>query len=463
MTMNYADALAYLYGLTTSDRLKPTDPANVNLDRIRALLAALGNPHEKFKSVHITGTKGKGSSAAMMAACLRAMGLRVGLFTSPHLHTFRERVRINGELVSREDVVRLATDVKMAADQILGITTFEAITALGFTHFARSNVDWAVVEVGLGGRFDPTNVITPRVCNITSISYDHTQWLGSTLTQIAYEKAGIIKPGVPVVSHSQPAEATIVIERVAKDQNAKLICLGRHWRGRPIISSAGGAIATSMSASLDRQIFDVKQVAFRRSDETPNPNNLEGQYDTHLLGMHQVDNATGVIAAIDAMRDDLAVIGPHLQPAVQNGLHNVRWPGRFEVLRADPPLVIDGAHNVDSVNKLATALAEMFAGKRWTLIFGCYKDKDAEGMIRALAPRAIRWIMVQPDNPRALPLDQLMALAKQRNLRATLAVNAKAALESIKNSNEAVCVVGSLTLAGEARAAWLGGIELDTD
>ena len=125
--------------------------------------------------------------------------------------------------------------------------------------------------------------------------------------------------------------------------------------------------------------------------------------------------------------------------------------------------MIDGAHNVDSVNKLATALAEMFAGKRWTLIFGCYKDKDAEGMIRALAPRAIRWIMVQPDNPRALPLDQLMALAKQRNLRATLAVNAKAALESIKNSNEAVCVVGSLTLAGEARAAWLGGIELDTD
>lgn len=461
--MNYADALAYIYGLSQPDRFKATDPAKLNLDRIRTLLAALGNPQEQFKSVHIAGTKGKGSTAAMMASCLRAMGLRVGLFTSPHLHTFRERIRLNGELISREEVARLTEIVKAEADRIPGLITFEFITALGFLHFARSRVEWAVVEVGLGGKYDSTNVITPRVSIITSISYDHTQLLGSTLTQIAGEKAGIIKPGVPVVSHSQPAEATIVIERVAKDQQAKLICLGRHWRGRPILSAAGGAIATSMSASLDRQVFDVKQVAFRRCAETPNPNNLEGQYDMPLLGMHQVDNATGVIAAIDAIRDDLVAVGLNLQPAVRTGLHTVRWPGRFEIMRASPPLVVDGAHNVDSVNKLATALAEMFTGKRWTLIFGCYKDKDAEGMIRALAPRTSRWIMVQPNNPRALPIDELMQLAKQRNLRATAAATAKEALESIRNSNEAVCVVGSLTLAGEARAAWLGGIELEAD
>lgn len=445
-----------------------TDPAKLTLDRIRGLLQLLGNPHEKYKTVHITGTKGKGSTSAMMDSCLRAMGLKVGLFTSPHLHTFRERVRVGGELISREDVCKLTGEVKSAIEMLStngmsGVTTFEAITALGFLYFARRGVQWAVIEVGLGGRFDSTNVILPKVCIITSISYDHTQWLGNTLSEIAHEKAGIIKPGVPVVFHPQSSEATIVLERTTKDQNARAIWLGRHWRGRPIISAAGGAIATTISTSLDRQIFEVKQVAFRRSDETPYPNNLEGQYEIHLLGMHQVDNATSVIAAIDAIRSDLDSVGPNIQPAVQSGLRGARWPGRFEILRANPPLVVDGAHNVDSVNKLAVTLAEVFGGKRWTFIFGCYKDKDAKGMIYALAPRSARWIMVQPKNPRAHSTDELLEIAKARNLRAIAATSTIEAMASVKNLNEPVCIVGSLTLAGEARAAWYPGIELEAD
>ena len=456
--MTYPEALAYLYALTNYERVDPAgDTARdvaraLDLERMRSLLAALGNPHERYKTIHVAGTKGKGSTAAMIDSCLRQLNLRVGLFTSPHLTTFRERVRVNGELISREDVADLAQRVKLATEHIPGVTTFEAITAIGFLYFARQDVDWAVIETGLGGRLDATNVVTPQISVITSLSLDHTRWLGNTLAEIATEKAGIIKPGVPVISQQQTLEAASVIERIAHERNAPLAMLGRHWRWTPGLTT------------LEKQTFEVKQVARVRSNERPFVNDLEGWYETTLLGKHQCENATTTIAALDVLRNAGSI--DISARAIRDGLRLTFWPGRFEILRADPPLILDGAHNVDSVNKLAMTLAEVFPGQRWTFVFGCYKDKDAEGMLKALAGRATRWIMTQPGNSRAMGVNKLMDAAKARNLRAVAFPQVKDAIDSVAKGTEAVCVTGSIALVGEARAAWGingSGIGIDTD
>ena len=450
--MTYQEALTYLYALTNYERvdLKGDTEHALDLERMRSLLAALGNPHERYKTIHVAGTKGKGSTSAMIDSCLRQLNLRVGLFTSPHLTTFRERIRINGELISREDVADLAQRVKSASERVPGVTTFEAVTAMGFLYFARQDVDWAVIEVGLGGRLDATNVIMPQVSVITSLSMDHTKWLGNTLAEIAAEKAGIIKPGVPVVSEQQAMEATAVIERIAHERNAPLTLLGRHWRWTPGLTQ------------LEKQTFEVKQVARVRSNERPFVNDFEGWYETTLLGKHQCENATAAIAVMDTLRNAGSI--DISARAIRDGLRLTFWPGRFEILRADPPLILDGAHNVDSVNKLAMTLAEVFPGRRWTFIFGCYKDKDAEGMIKSLAGRSARWIMTQPSNSRAQDVERLMDLAKTRNLKAVAFPNVKDAIDSVVKATEAVCVTGSVALVGDARATWgIGGTGVGID
>lgn len=263
--MLYTEALAYLYSLTNYERT-PTDNyvATLKLDRIRELLARLGNPHERYRTIHVAGTKGKGSTCAFIASCLRQLGLRVGLYTSPHLNSFRERIRVNDQLIEPETVAALAQQIKEAARDLPDITTFEATTAMGFLHFSNQNVDWAVIEVGLGGRLDATNVITPQVSVITSISYDHQHLLGDTLTSIATEKAGIIKSGVPVVTQSQVAEAMAVIERAARERSAPLTVIGRDWRW------------VASPPSLIKQSFEIKQVSLIRSKERPFVNDLEG-------------------------------------------------------------------------------------------------------------------------------------------------------------------------------------------
>jgi dihydrofolate synthase/folylpolyglutamate synthase len=455
--MLYQEALDYLYSLANYERvqLDTYSPETLNLERMRNLLAALGNPHERYRTLHIAGTKGKGSTAAMLDACLRQLKVKVGLYVSPHLSSFRERIRVNGELIAPEVVGLLVDKVKAAADAIPNVTTFEAITAMGFLHFSREDVDWAVIEVGLGGRLDATNVITPQASVITSISYDHTQLLGSTLAEIAREKCGVIKEGVPVVSQSQPADAMAVIEQFAHERSAPLTIVGRHWRwtaGPPEPAPEG-----SREGSLIKQTFEVKQVARIRSKDRPFVNDLEGWYEIPLLGKHQMDNATTVIATLDVIRESLQASGAEsLTPrAVRDGLWLTHWPGRFEILRADPPVIADGAHNVDSVNKLAATLAEVFPGKRWTMIFGCYKDKDAEGMIKALSPRAMRWIMTQhTDNPRAMPAEKLLEIAQACNAKAVALPNVMDALDSVINSSEAVCITGSVAVVGEARVKW---------
>ena len=469
--MTYHDAVEYLYGLGNSGGT----PRTASLDRMRLILAALGDPQQNFKCVHIAGTKGKGSSAAMLESCLRAHNFRTGLFTSPHLHTMRERIRVGGEPIPREHVVIIVNRLRPILDQHPGGTTFEALTALSFVYFAECNVTWAVIETGVGGRLDSTNVIQPRLSLITSISLDHTAWLGTTLKQIATEKAGIIKPGIPVVSHQQALEAQSVIEHTARERAAPLTLLGRHWRWSTMSTLKSRdstlrdpfadipSIATTKTIPA-AQSFEVKQVAFRRSDSTPNPNDLEGIYNLSLLGAHQLENATGVIAALDVLRHDPTSGLNVVAAAVKNGLHNTRWPGRFELLRNDPPLIADGAHNVDSINKMAAALAELFAGRRWTVIFGCFADKDASGMLKSLAPRTTRWIFTQSRNDRARPIVDLIQLAADLRLRnVSSAESVTSALALIRNTRESTCVCGSLSLVAEAREAWLPQDSLDTD
>jgi len=450
--MLYTEALDYLYALANYERVPMAaySPETLNLNRMRTLLAAMGNPHERYKIVHVAGTKGKGSTSAMMASCLTHLGLKTGLYTSPHLSSLRERMQVNGELVPAEVVGVLADKVKTAAEDIPGLTTFEAITAMAFLHFSREDVDWAVIEVGLGGRLDATNVITPQASVITSISFDHQHILGNTLTEIATEKCGIIKPGVPVVSQSQPAAAMTVIEQTAHERNAPLTIVGRHWRW-----TAGPT--ESAQGSLIKQAFEVKKVSQIRSKEKPFVNDLEGWYEIALLGKHQLENATTVIATVDVLREALLTSGAKDlgARAVRDGLRMARWPGRFEILRADPPVIVDGAHNVDSVNKLAMTLVEVFPGKRWTFIFGTLKDKDAEGMLKALNPRATRWIFTQQaNNPRARPAETLLELAQAKGMRAVALPNLTDALDAIINTDDAVCILGSVALVGEARVKW---------
>ncbi|MCS6848731.1 MAG: folylpolyglutamate synthase/dihydrofolate synthase family protein [Anaerolineae bacterium] len=446
--MLYTEALDYLYSLANYERIPigAYTPETLNLDRMRNVLARLGNPQERYRTIHVAGTKGKGSTCALMASCLKQLGLKVGLYTSPHLSSFRERIQVNGSLIAPEEVGVLAQKVKEAAEEVPGLTTFEAITAMGFLHFSRQDVDWAVIEVGLGGRLDATNVITPQAAVITSISYDHQHILGNTLSEIATEKAGIIKPGVPVISQAQPAAAMAVIERVAQERGAPLTVIGRHWRWTP------GPF------SLVKQSFEIKKVSLIRSNEKPFVNDLEGWYEIALLGKHQIENAATVIATVDVIRDALLATGAHDfgARAVRDGLRLATWPGRFEILRADPPVVADGAHNLDSANKLAATLAEVFPGRRWTFIFGTLRDKDAEGMIKALNPRATRWIFSQQSgSPRAVPAEHLLAIAAQANIVRVVALPDLAdALDIAVKSDEPVCIFGSVAFVGEARVKW---------
>jgi len=456
--MTYSESLDWLYGLASFDKnLGAEDPETARLGRIRTLLEALGHPEQRYKSIHVAGTKGKGSTCAMLDSALRQMSYKVGLFTSPHLVDFRERIRVDGHWISADDAAALANRVRSAIEAV-GIeraTTFEAITAMGLTHFADVGCAWAVVETGLGGRLDPTNAILPQASVITSLSIDHTAQLGNTLALIAAEKAGIIKEGVPVISHGQMLPAAQVIERVARERHAPLTVLGNHWRGIAAATESNRRPEAREAAPLPdqrrMQSFQVKQVARIRSVDKPYLSEFEGWYEIPLLGLHQMENATAVIATLDALRQRGEPFSPK---AAHEGLRRVIWAARFDVLRAEPPLIADGAHNIDSVNKLAMTLAELYPGRRWTFIFGCLADKDAEGMFNALRQRAQRWIFVKPDHPRGLPAEALLAIAQKRGARATVAPSLREAIDEIVRLGESTAVTGSLTLAGQAASAF---------
>lgn len=438
MRSRYDNALDYLYSLINYEVQRPERyaPDVVSLDRPRALLAALGDPQEAYPVVHLTGTKGKGSVSAFTASALQAAGLRVGLYTSPHLQDFRERFRVNNALIEPDMLAELVEQVRPAVATIPGLTWFEVVTAIAFLYFARVRVDVAVVEVGLGGRLDATNVLrAPLVSTITSLSYDHTALLGNTLAEIAFEKAGIIKPGVPVVSAPQAPEALAVVERVAAERNAPLRVVGRNARFE---AGAGDEYGQSFEVSLGGQAPHT--------------------YWTPLLGAHQALNATVAIATLDRVR---AAGLPVDERAVHAGLRLVNWPGRLEVVRRAPWLVLDVAHNGASAERLREALSGIFLarrpGARVILVFGAFRDKDVPAMYHALLPIADQLVLMQANNPRAFGVEELTDLARQSGYQGRIealpaAHDALAFAESSARPDDLICVTGSFSVVGEVRS-----------
>jgi len=433
--LTYKDALDYIYSFTDYEKKSSYRyaPEIFDLARVEKLLVSLNNPHQRFKSIHIAGTKGKGSVAAMSESILRAAGYRTGLYTSPHLHTFRERIQVNGRLIPQETVASLTEQLQPLVSQVEGLTTFEIITALGFLYFVERGVEFAVLEVGMGGRLDATNVVNSLVDIITSLSYDHTHILGETLPLIAREKAGIIKSKALVVSAPQVPEAMAVIEEVCREKDAELTVIGRDWTWE-----VG-------EANLEGQWFRVTTNELRvTSYELWIP----------LLGRHQLINATVVVAAIEKLRQRGINIS---EAGVREGLRQVRWPGRLEILGRRPLVVADCAHNADSAGKLKAALEELFTYRHLILIFGASTDKDIEGMMGELFPLAHQVIVTQARHARAT--DSCVLHQKALTLRREVIVSDSVdgalslALETA-GPQDLICVTGSIFVVAEAREAW---------
>lgn len=429
--MDYREALAYIYHFTDYEKrgFAVYAPEFYNLDRVHHLLALLGEPHRAFRSIHIAGTKGKGSTAAMAEAMLRAAGYRTGLYTSPHLHTFRERIQTGGELIPEAEVVRLVKAMQPLVSRVADITTFEVMTGLAFAWFAEQGVEWAVVEVGLGGRLDATNVVTPAVAVLTSISYDHTAILGDTLSQIATEKAGIIKRGVPVVSAPQADEALAVIEETCREREAPLTLVGRDWGWQ-----------------ADRSTLDGQAFAISHGQER-----LEGLW-LPLLGEHQLVNATTAVAAV--VGSGAAVSAA----AIHQGLRAVYWPARLEILNRGPWVVADSAHNGDSAQKLRAALQALFGERRLTVVLGASTDHATPEMLMVLLAGAERAIATRARHPRAADPAWLQARAQTMGYYLQVSQTVPQALEmalAAAGPDDLICCTGSVFVAAEARAAWL--------
>ncbi|NMB58681.1 MAG: bifunctional folylpolyglutamate synthase/dihydrofolate synthase, partial [Chloroflexi bacterium] len=363
----YQEALDYLYSFVDYSLTRDLhySPEKFNLDRMRALMEALGNPQNTFPVIHVAGTKGKGSTAAMIASMLMAADYRTGFYISPHLDDFAERIQVNRQPIPHAALVKLVDEIKPVVEKIGKLTTFEITTALAFEAFRRQHVDVAVVEVGLGGRLDSTNIVTPELSVITSLSMDHMKVLGDTLEQIAAEKAGIIKPGKPVISSPQLPDALGVIAAKAMEAGSELTVVNRD-------------VETRISKySINGQWFIIKTPESRSDETDMNKRLFPPEFDKGvdfyipLLGRHQVDNAATAITAVMKLRQ----LGYEISDkAMQDGLAKVVWPCRFEVISRNPLIVVDSAHNRDSAHKLRLAVQDYFPEKPITLIFGASED-----------------------------------------------------------------------------------------
>ncbi|MCI0710968.1 MAG: bifunctional folylpolyglutamate synthase/dihydrofolate synthase [Chloroflexi bacterium] len=425
--MTYNEAIDALYGFINYE-LKRQDrysPEVMTLERPAKLMELLGNPEEQYPIIHVTGTKGKGSVGAMCASVLRAAGYKVGMYSSPHLQDFRERFQINGNLMAKDQFVQLVEDLLPYFHAVEGITWFEVITALAFEHFAREKVDVAVIEVGLGGRLDATNVVTPLVSVITSLSFDHTYLLGNTLSLIAAEKGGIIKPGIPVVSAPQVDEARETLEKIAEERNAPLTLVGRDWTFEPAPPSISGQTVT---------------VSHHQKTNT---------YTTNLNGEHQAINMTVALAALEHVKPVLQI--PDV--AVRDGLRYVNWPGRFEVVG---DIVLDAAHNRASARWLRETLTALYPNRELVMVFGAKADKDITGMLEELLPVTDSLIITQAVDSRAESPDAIAELAQQTGFKGIIDIippvgDALEHARQLMPDNGLIFVTGSLYVVGEAR------------
>ena len=399
--------------------------SRLGLERIRELLDRLGRPQDRLKFVHVAGTNGKGSTCAMLASMFTKAGYKTGLYTSPYLIRFNERIQIDGVQIPDEEICEITEYIKPLADSIFEQPTeFEMVTALGFEYFARHNCDLVVCEVGMGGEFDATNVIpAPEAAVITNIGLEHTQELGGTLTLIAREKSGILKPGCRAVLYRQSDEVTQVIQSVCRQLDIPL----RQTDPQEL---------EVLSSGLEGQDFRYRG---------------RGPYRLSLLGSYQLSNAITALEVVQALRDAGWTIP---EEAAARGLAAAQWPGRLELARRSPDFIVDGGHNPQCVDALAAALESLYPGRKLIFLSGVLADKDWHSMFRRVLPLAKAFVAVTPDSPRALPAAELAAWLAQFSIpvsvQETLDQGVDTAL-ALAGPEDVICAWGSLYSVGEIR------------
>ena len=407
---------------------------NFDLDRMRNLLKKIGNPHEAFRSVHVAGTKGKGSTSLMIAAMLRACGYKVGIYTSPHLVDVRERIVINGEMISVADFARLVRQIEPVVRKLKPMPTyFDTLTAIAFKHFAEQKVDIAVVETGLGGRLDSTNVIKPEVTAITSISKDHMQQLGNTLAKIAEEKAGIFKPGVPAVTVTQDPSVEPVLQRIAQKVGAPLDVCGK---------SIEFSYRFESSRMLGRHNRVCLTTATSKFEHLAVP----------LFGEHQAINCGLALAVIDKLKGRGIPID---DAKAMEGLAKTTIEGRMEMISQTPKVIVDGAHNAASIDAMMKAIGQHIPYDSMVVIFGCCSDKDVDGMLERITSGADKVIFTRVNNIRSADPHELAAryvevYGKMAQVAETLA-DALSIAHRATTKEDLICITGSFYLVGEAK------------
>jgi dihydrofolate synthase/folylpolyglutamate synthase len=406
----------------------------LGLDTIKNILSALGNPQNDFSSIHIAGTNGKGSVASALSAIIHESGYRVGLYTSPHLVRFNERICINNRQIANKDVVKSYQAVRRVHHGDRSPTFFEFATAMALYAFSRQRVDWAVIETGMGGRYDATNIIMPAISIITNVSMEHRDYLGNTLAEIAREKAGIIKQGTPVVTAVKQKQARSVVREVARKKSAPLFILGKDFTVR-------------QNQSGHFSYYGIKN----------NWHHLK----TPLLGHYQVQNAALALAASELLIKDKSDIS---RDSIKQGLANTRWPGRLEIVSNKPLIILDGAHNLIAARNLGKFLSENLIKRRITLVIGILDDKPYESMLKSLLPQCSRAIITRAKTGRALAPQRLHATAQKFisdvSIVPDVAGAAKIAIED-SGPDDVICIAGSLYVVGEAKEAIEKGL-LDT-
>ena len=435
-TSNYGKALRFLSSLADFERLRIVryTAANFDLDRMRALLKKLGNPHEQFRSVHIAGTKGKGSTATMVAAMLRGAGYKVGLYTSPHLIDIRERIVVDGEMISQADFARLVRTAEPLVAKVKPTPSyFDVLTAVAFKHFAEQKVDLAVIETGLGGRLDSTNVITPEVAAVTSISKDHMAQLGPTLAHIATEKGGIYKPGVPALTVLQPPEVEEALRRAAEKAGAPFDVTGKS------IEFSYRFEATRMLGPHNRVCLTTPTTKFEH-------------LAVPLVGEHQAVNCGLALSIIDKLKGRGIAIS---DARAMEGLATVSIPGRMEMVSTAPRVLVDGAHNAASLDALMKAVGQHIPCDSIVVIFGCCSDKDIPGMLQRITAGADKVIFTPVGNIRTADAEELAAqYTELYGKMAQVAPSLEAALAIANRAvtkEDLIVITGSFYLVGEAK------------
>ncbi len=428
---NYQSALDYIYSFIdfSLTRNLRYSAANFDLSRMQDLVDLLGNPERSYAVVHVAGTKGKGSTCALVASILSSQGYKVGFYSSPHMIDFKERIRVNDVQITSEEVVSLVESMREKIEKVKGISTFEITTALAFQYFFEKQVDIAVIEVGMGGRLDATNVVHPILTAITSISLDHTMILGDTIAKIAQEKAGIIKERIPVVIAKQSKEAKEVISDIARKAKSQIIDIENDLDWEQI------------AYSLENQSFRIVEKKLEESSQSP-------IYTMPLLGDHQLDNALTAYAVVKNLPPKYHVS----EASISAGFRKAHWTGRFEVISKSPMIIIDGAHNPYSFEKLSQTIQKYLPGEKVTLIFGASEDKDVPQMIEIISPFVEKIIFTRSDHPRAMSREDFLAILTPQQLQEFCFEEIEPLITEIKrNPNEVYLAAGSIFIAGAVK------------